>query len=82
MFKHKQNMCNAALHTLTPELLTAGGAVGSLVVVYDPITRLRSLIIWTERGRKHNLLAVHPLLSLLGRQRLREAEHEESRAEE
>ena len=68
--------------TLTPELLTAGGAVGRLVVAYDPVARLRSLIVCIQRGRKHNLLAVGALLLLLGRQRLRETKHEESGAEE
>lgn len=67
---------------LTPELLTAGGAVGRLVVAHNSIAGLWSLIVWTQSGRKHNLLAVCPLLSLLGRQRLREAKHQESRAKE
>lgn len=31
--------------TLTPELLTAGGAVGRLVGEQNPITGLRSLIV-------------------------------------
>lgn len=47
-----------AFFTLTPELLTAGGAVDRLMVSYNSIAGLWSLIVWTQRGRKHNLLTV------------------------
>lgn len=39
-------------------------------------------MLGAERGRQHGVLAVGPLLPLLGGQTLREAEHEDGRAEE
>lgn len=48
----------------------------------DPVAGARSLKVGTEGRRKHDVLAVRPLLLLPGGQRVGEAEHEESRAEE
>lgn len=62
---------------LTSELLTAGGAVGLLVAADYPIAGLGCLIVWTESGRKHGLLALSPALPLPWGQGLGEAKHKE-----
>lgn len=67
---------------LTSELLTAGGAVGRLEVAQDAVANAGSLVLRAQGGRKHDVLAVGPLLPLLDGQGLGEAEHEEGRAEE
>ena len=60
----------------TPELLTAGGVVGRLVIMRHAIAGLGLVVHGGGRG-EHSLLTLPPVLPIPARQRLGEAKHEE-----